>query len=405
MTMAVIPAENPVLADKRRAPAGSNPAQRFTLDGDDGLERHLARTCETIRVEIENIVSARILEALVLGGGYGRGEGGVLKTKAGDRPYNDLEFYVFMRGSRIWNERKFGRVLDRLGARLSPEAGLHVEFKVDSLARLRRSPVTMFSYDLVSGHRVVAGKASPFRGCEHHLDAGGIPLAEATRLMMNRCSGLLFAREKLARERLSGDDADFVQRNLAKAQLAFGDTLLTAYGQYHWSCLERDERLRRFSPSETPSWFDEARQYHADGVNFKLHPCPATASRAMLESEHRNITEFALKVWLWLESRRLGCQFKSVRDYAFSRLNKCAGSNSCRNFLLNVMKFGPLAIFKTNCGRHPRETVLNLLALLLWGSIGPDIVFQDEIRNQFPMPLLTPADPVSAYQAIWRQLN
>ena len=39
------------------------------------------------------------------------------------------------------------------------------------------------------------------------------------------------------------DDADFVGRNLAKDQLAFGDVLLTAHGQYHWSCQERHRRL------------------------------------------------------------------------------------------------------------------------------------------------------------------
>jgi len=33
---------------------------------------------------------------------------------------------------------------------------------------------------------------------------------------MNRCSGLLFAREKLQREVFTDDDADFVCRNFAR---------------------------------------------------------------------------------------------------------------------------------------------------------------------------------------------
>src|SRR5438445_13084871 len=74
-------------------------AARFTLDGSDELERHLTQTCQKVLAGIQAIVPSRKLEALLLGGGYGRGEGGVLKTEAGNQPYNDLEFYVFIRGN------------------------------------------------------------------------------------------------------------------------------------------------------------------------------------------------------------------------------------------------------------------------------------------------------------------
>ncbi|PYL00604.1 MAG: hypothetical protein DME19_04505, partial [Verrucomicrobia bacterium] len=77
-----------------------------------------------------------------------------------------------------------------------------------------------------------------------------IPLCEATRLLMNRCSGLLFARERLECAEFSPVDADFVERNLAKAQLAFGDAVLTAFGRYHWSCLERHKRLKSLKMPE-----------------------------------------------------------------------------------------------------------------------------------------------------------
>src|SRR5581483_5484719 len=221
---------------------------RFTLDGSDALEAHLAGLCDKVLAEVRSLVPAHKLEALVLGGGYGRGQGGVLKTSSGDLPYNDLEFYVFLRGNRLINERTHGAALRELGERLSPDAGLHVEFKVDSLARFRRSPVTMFSYDIVSGNRVLffgkhptsniqhptsndsarepldvgcsmldVGCSPVFKGCEHHLDPARIPLSEATRLLFNRCTGLLLAKEFLRAGRLPVDRADFIGRNLAKA--------------------------------------------------------------------------------------------------------------------------------------------------------------------------------------------
>src|SRR5438552_671320 len=99
---------------------------RFTLDGSEELERRLAGTCDTVLAEVLALVSPERLEGLVLGGGYGRGEGGVLETEKGDEPYNDLEFYVFLRGPNWWNERQFGPALNSLAHSLSSAAGVDV---------------------------------------------------------------------------------------------------------------------------------------------------------------------------------------------------------------------------------------------------------------------------------------
>src|SRR2546427_12390323 len=109
--------------------------QRFTIDGSDALEADLARICERVLGGVQALVPARQLEGLVLGGGYGRGEGGVLRAESGDQPYNDLEFYVFVRGNRLLNTWKYQSFFEEFAQGLSHEAGLHVEFKIDSLTR------------------------------------------------------------------------------------------------------------------------------------------------------------------------------------------------------------------------------------------------------------------------------
>src|SRR5690242_3177119 len=104
-----------VAAEDSGPPIPQSPCiRRFTLDGDDDLERHLARVCKTVLSSVQKLIPPHKLEALLLGGGYGRGEGGVLKTAAGDRPYNDLEFYVFIRGNDLLNEKFYGAALHRL---------------------------------------------------------------------------------------------------------------------------------------------------------------------------------------------------------------------------------------------------------------------------------------------------
>jgi hypothetical protein len=371
-------------------------SERFTIDGSGALESHLAAVCEKVLAGVKSLVPAAKLDGILLGGGYGRGEGGVLKTSAGDQPYNDLEFYVFIRGNAILAERKFRQPLHELGERLSPAAGLEVEFKVLTLEKLRRSAPSMFYYDLVAGHRWQLGDDALLAGCEHHGDAAKIPLHEATRLLMNRCSGLLYSAERLVRKNFSEAEADFVGRNLAKAQLAFGDVLLAANGQYHWSCRERHARLAKLSGAKNLPLADLIR-HHTNGVEFKLHPTRSTESRETLAARHAELLELGEKLWLWLESKRLGTKFASPRDYAFAETNLCPETSSPRNRLVNFRAFGAGGLA---CARYPRERLFRALALLLWEK--NDF---EKVRSQLRTSAPDFAGLVSAYEQLWKRFN
>ena len=371
-------------------------SQRFTIDGSDALEAHLAQTCERVLAGVKLLVPAAKLEGIALGGGYGRGEGGVLKTSAGDQPYNDLEFFVFLRGNAILAERKFRHPLHELGESLSPEAGLEVEFKVLTLDKLRRSAPSMFYYDLVAGHRWTLGDDSLFVGCEQHKDAAKIPLHEATRLLFNRCSGLLYSLERLRRKDFGEAEADFVGRNLAKAQLAFGDVLLAAHGKYDWSCRERYARLKILSGSENLP-LAELIRHHASGVEFKLHPTRSTESRESLSAGHAELSELGKQLWLWLESKRLGTKFAAPRDYAFSELNLCPETSPLRNRLVNFRASGASGLA---CARYPRERLFRVLALLLWEKNE-----FEKVRSQLRTDGADFTGLVSAYENLWKRFN
>jgi hypothetical protein len=379
--------------------------KRFTIDGGEELEERLEELCDRVRYEVAGRVGASRLEALVLGGGYGRGQGGVLRSGLKEAPYNDLEFYVFLRGSRLWNERRYRQALQELGGRLSPEAQVHIEFKIDSLRRLRRSAVSMFSYDLVARHRSLAGAKDLFEGCEQHLEAERIPLCEASRLLLNRCSGLLFAGQLLRRGSLSGEEKDFVFRNLAKAQLAFGDAVLAAFGQYHWSCLERERRLLRLKvrPLGGPvaHWKAICAQ-HTAGLDFKLHPRREDWPEERLEREFREVSTLARAVWFWLESRRLNRPFKSVPEYVEESIRKCPHSGLTRNVFLNYRTFGAGGVRMPLAGRYPRERLFNALPLLLWEEVG---FAQQEtlhfLQRQLHSDACDRTSLVGAYKDLW----
>jgi hypothetical protein len=380
--------------------------RRFTLDGSPGLEQHLSRIGHEVRSGVGAIVPESALEGILLGGGYGRGEGGVLTTPLGDHPYNDLEFYVFVRGSSWVNEARFGSALHKLAEKLARQAGIEVELKISSIARLRKEPVTMFSYDLVAGHRQFHGPEDLLEGCEHHFAADKIPLSEATRLLMNRCSGLLFATEQLQRRPFTRACADFVRRNLAKAQLGFGDALLAASGEYHWSCRERHERLKRLEAALDPALLAAVRQHHLEGVEFKLRPHITRDPVETLSGLHSELARIGLQLWLWIENKRLRKNFGSAREYAFSTVNKCPEKALSRNLLVNFRRLGPSALLDFRSARYPRERLFCALALLLWE---PATLAESNLLRKAQRSLRTLAttfpDLVSAYASLWRHFN
>lgn len=380
-------------------------ARRFTVDGDDALEKHLADVCDQVLAGIQSLIPPDKLDGLLLGGGYGRGEGGVLLTDAGARPYNDLEFYVFIRGNNWLNERRYRAALQKLGHEIAHSAGIEIEFKIISAGKLRHSPPSMFYYDLLMGHRWLWGHEGILVGCGHHRLAHRIPAAEATRLLMNRCSGLLFAREKLRHWPFTEADADFVGRNLAKAQLAFGDAVLTAFGQYHWSCRQRHAHLRELAATEKFDWLPELLAHHAAGVEFKLHPRRTRAPLATLMAQHEELSSIGLRVWLWLESRRLGRTFSSGRDYALSSLDKCPETNLWRNLLVNLNLFGPAMLFEPHAARYPRERLFHALAILLWEKRSLDLELTARLQSELRTCASLRENLVSAYQALSARLN
>jgi hypothetical protein len=308
--------------------------------------------------------SARALpdvRLLLLGGGYGRGEGGLWNAGDSVEPalYNDLEFYLLVtKPSRVhdaWVRREI-----EAGHH---ETGIEIEFKVMRETALERARPSMFYYDLLAGHLVIEGDERWLSSLPPRLvDPTAIPGHEATRLLMNRgCSLLLCARAARGEFQL---EAGFIDRIAAKLKLALGDAILCATGKYYWSCRERGKRLADLQTDFPHS--ATIRAWHHEGVQFKFHPTVAP----ILDSEWLGPVDGLRTIWrdvfLWIEARRLNSPFGTPRNYAVypdpvlplesglsNAIRHIGGFRSRRKFLP-----GPWT-------RHPREAVLRSLALLL----------------------------------------
>ncbi len=248
---------------------------------------------------------------LLLAGGYGRGEGGIFEEGGKRALYNDLEFYLVMKSGGGW-EAALGWCEEESHAG-EHETGIEVEFKILGLGALRRAEPSMFYYDLLAAHRLVFGDAGLVAGLPERLrDPARIPGHEAARLLFNRGSGLFYSRYLMEEGK---GDSGFVERNHAKARLAFADAVLTMNGRYAWSCRVRHERLGE-RLEQRPGNFEELVAWHEAAVEFKFHPRHEGVGMDVLKARQGRLEEAWRGLFLWVESRRLGKEFRSGEEYA-----------------------------------------------------------------------------------------
>ena len=228
------------------------------------------------------------LRAVVLGGGYGRGEGGVLHTASGDALYNDLDFFVFSSGAGRALRDRIDRALRELAGPWTEKLGVAVDFgPVKNCGALKKVASTLMFQELLRGWKPVWGTPELARWIPAR-EPRELPFSEAARLLLNRGMGLVFAGEYLKK---GNPDADFIVRNMNKALLGAGDALLIASGEYRWRGEERAEHFRSWAareklPAEYVSSYEKAFRY-------KLEPLPVLPEDP--RSEWRKCREFYLE--------------------------------------------------------------------------------------------------------------
>ena len=177
------------------------------------------------------------LAGVVLGGGYGRGEGGVFAEGEAERLSNDLDFFaVTVPGASAGALRAVADALAPVGEAWTIRLGVDVDFVVRTPWRIKHDEVRVMIQELVRGHVDVAGRP----GAELFKDIvrrppEDLPWTEAVRLLVNRGVGLALAR--------ASADETFAERNVNKCVLGAGDAVLIARHAYAWRVEERAAAL------------------------------------------------------------------------------------------------------------------------------------------------------------------
>lgn len=213
------------------------------------MDRLVADSILAIGAEIDAARVPRLL-GVVLGGGYGRGEGGVTIRPDGSRYLsNDLDFYLVVEdGSSAAEMAAASRALEPIARRWSERLGIDVDFCPPKTPwRIRHDQERVMIQELLHGYFDVAGQKGEelFRNVERRPPSA-FPWTEAVRLLVNRGAGLVLAR--------TSNDPQFVARNVNKCVLGAGDARLIACGGYRWRAEDRAAALGQPLYADAVAW-------------------------------------------------------------------------------------------------------------------------------------------------------
>jgi hypothetical protein len=340
----------------------TDPAHSFTALDDAGLDGRIRSDLDQIAAAVRDHLGPSY-RALVLGGGYGRGEGGSVVADDRLEPYNDYDLFVVVEGVRRLDLAAMRADLRALGGKLEESIGLEVELAPLRVEDLPRLPFTMMWCELIHGHTVVDGDPS-IMGTAASMPPDEMPLFEGLHYLSNRSALLLWAMvEDLPPGR--------VWKFIHKAWLAVGAALLIAEGRFEVGYGRRMDALAALD-MEAGERLELLRRRYQEASAARLRPTdppsPAEIEQRLCEARYA-----ALSWWGWFEARRTGLPVTDWMRYAVRDGLAPEAATAAPMMVLRHVRLMGLAGLKplVVAAEHPRMRTIRALPALLDGQEGP----------------------------------
>ncbi len=339
---------------------------KYSVKGSAAFDAHIDADMQHIADAVYASPFSKHWKALVLLGGYGRGEGSPCIQQSGVRgqeseielPFNDYDLIVVTDSL----DPLLKRELKTMEKDLSGKIGLPVDLYPYLASALPKCEFSLLNYEMKYGHRVIRGNQKILAAMPAYPH-NAIPLSEGTRLLMNRGKLLLDIKRRLAQpEMLTREERQRFIKFMFKADLAFGDCTLLLRGAYDLSYVIKRHRL----PEIDLSGLNDSRAFvnaYSRAIDFKERVDFQVAENGNIHLRFAETVERYEQFFLWYERRRLNRKFQTLEKYAHTFPHLGKEGSPLKNILHNLRAFGSSAI--PHSFAHPRLRLYAALPLLL----------------------------------------
>jgi hypothetical protein len=244
---------------------------KYTVSGDKKFDDKIDKDMKLVTETILATLPGEDIAAIILGGGYGRGEGGVVHSNGKMFLYNDYDMFMVTENISAAKKSEYNSVIFEVSEKLSEKIGIDVDFgPIKNRNELPEMPFTLMYYELKEGHKVTYGDSDILLTLPNY-DIKDIPDEELIKLMLNRGVGLLLAGRKLFDPQKKSEDNEFIERNIFKALMAAGDVFLFTENAYNYSYVNRLKSVEAYK-NEPLMKDDDFIRYYKMSLDYKLSP-------------------------------------------------------------------------------------------------------------------------------------
>ncbi len=282
---------------------------RFTARGGEAVEQQLTTLVAEVAEVIASVAPSESYRAVLLIGGYGRGEGGVECRDGEELPHNNLDFLLISQGQSSEQREALKTAIDAKLKPISEREGIGLDLGIITVEMLQHSSCLVMWYDMRFGHKTILGDGDFVPGLKQ-FDVQYIEPSDVRNLLVNRGTLFLINAMLLEKPLLSEGDRRTIVKHAVKGIIGYGDALLYSMGDYHWSYLEKQKRMRKHTEVAAPF-----RKLYDDALNFRFSPDYNSYPGQDLRQWSNTLCEQLNPVHLRCEAVRLGDASLSWRDY------------------------------------------------------------------------------------------
>ena len=290
---------------------------KLSLKGSVHFEEKMTKLLNDISSDIEASIVSSSYTCVILIGGYGRGEGGVIKIQNVEFPHNNLDFLIVSKNIGKTKEIELKNNIHSIIASHCSHFNIDFDLSLIGEFKLRICEPLVITYDIKYGHKVISGDFSFFTHMSR-FDVENIPDWDIRNLMVNRGTLLTINDLILAKKDHTMKDLKTIIKHCVKAIIGYGDALLYYQGQYHYSYVEKKIRMRNQKNID-----ENFKKMYDDAMAFRFEP-------NYQKYLQLNLIDFQNEVKEILKQIHLNCEAMSLqkKDIKWQGYFETALSNS-----------------------------------------------------------------------------